>query len=195
MTRNREIVLTAVVVLVGLACTASLARSLGMKASDAAAWAQAVGTVAAILATIAMTNHQINALRREKRNERDDLVRAIGDAFRAMLDSVSTIEAAIRQRNEDGLPAAIFSQRPHRDTTVQKFLEMPIERWPGATLYIRALELTAARTAFEGSAGDALRAGDGPRSADLWELAETCRRDLAAAAERFWTAHRALLRE
>ncbi|KQV62434.1 MULTISPECIES: hypothetical protein [unclassified Caulobacter] len=193
MTRHREILLTFVVLLVGVACAASLAIIWGMKSSDVAAWAQAVGTVGAIVATIVMTNRQIDALRREKQRERDDLVRAIGDAFRAMLDGLSTMEAAIQLRNEDGLPAAIFSQRTHRDTTVNKFLEMPIERWPGATLYIRALDLTAARDAFEGSAADVLRIGPGPRGADLWEIAEICRQNLVGAAERFWTAHSALL--
>lgn len=195
MTRNREIFLTFVVVVVGVALVAGLAIAWGMKTSDAAAWAQAVGTVGAIIATIVMTNRQIDALRREKQRERDDLVRAIGDAFQAMLDGLSTLETAIQSRNEDGLPAAIFTQPRHRDTTVNKFLEMPIERWPGATLYIRALDLTAARDAFEGSASDALRTGQGPRSTDMWEIAEICRQDLAAAAERFWRAHGALLRE
>jgi len=143
MSRSREIVLTFIVVVVGMACAASLAHSWRMKVSDAAAWAQAIGSVAAILATIAMTNRQINAVREGLARDKYDLANGVADAAQLAIHSFSGLGPEILARNRDALRHAYVVRDHTLRRTLDAFLVLNVGEWPSALLYARIAALQA----------------------------------------------------
>lgn len=184
MTRNREIVLTFIVVLVGVACVASLAHSSGMKLSDAASWAQAIGTVAAILATIAMTNRQLNAARQD----RIDLIEAIAEAMRIALDTWTDVETAVANRNVLDLIAAYGVLKIERWKAMNRFVDLDIDRWPNALYYTHAMELRGAFDRFN-TAVAPLASGDIPPDDDRWKTTAAFGAEMRGRAATFFATH------
>ena len=121
-----------------VAWSAALAKVFKVNSQELAAWAQGVGTVAAIGATMLATNRQIEAIRDERRAERVELINALRDSAAYAMDSLHFIDQALPNKSIYELTVSLNVTDLAHTSAFEKFLEMPVEKWPSPFVYLRA---------------------------------------------------------
>ena len=183
MKLRTDLFLGLLAVIVVVVWAAVFARVFKVSSQELAAWAQGIGTVAAIGATMLATNRQIEAVREERRAERAELIIALRDAAAYAVDVFYSIDQVLPHKSIYELRVAINATDRTWSSVFENFLEMPVEKWPSAFIYLRARQFFEAHQQFDRYTNTMLAIDDiGERH---WSRLNGFRSRLAGALEIF----------
>lgn len=147
--------LVAIAVLVPLAfffgaCASDQKSGGGPFGQSAAAWAQAIGTVGAIVASAYYATKQINAQAQQRRDDREELIQAIRNSAEYAIASFSLVDQALPNSRIDEFRMVVHAIEQTWSTVIREFMDLPIDRWPSPFIYLRARQFLHAYNEFEG---------------------------------------------
>jgi len=118
---------------------AGLGSKDGMFGAEPAAWAQAGGSILALLIAVYVGQMGLEAEERRRKAARADQINNIGDAVQLALDNYGPVRISIGQRNAVALQDAFEQLANARQKPLQDLVTMTLPNWPSVILYSRVL--------------------------------------------------------
>ncbi|MFZ0268358.1 hypothetical protein [Caulobacter sp.] len=151
MKRKTLVVCSGGVVAVVTAITvigAALNSESGLFGAEAAAWAQAGGTIGALLIAVYVAQITIEAEQHRRRLAAADLVNAITDTVDMALNDIDRMRQAVKRASPTEMANAVAAYDPSTAFPLGHLLKLSVERWPSPIVFMRTTAVNEHRAQF-----------------------------------------------